>query len=79
MGELKDCGWKKAEEKKEAEVTNKDGDHEKKDGDHEIKMVTMKKYNDRIKKDDDDRSQRTISGRSSTSWTLTRVVPSPKG
>ena len=59
MGELKDCGWKKAEEKKEAEVNNKDGDHDK--------------------KDDDDRSQRTISGRSSTSWTLTRVVPSPKG
>ena len=59
MGELKDCGWKKAEEKKEAEVNNKDGGHDK--------------------KDDDDRSQRTISGRSSTSWTLTRVVPSPKG
>lgn len=73
MGELKDCGWKKAEEKKEAEVDNKDGDHDKKYGDHIIKMVTMKK------KDDDDRSQRTISGRSSTSWTLTRVVPSPKG
>ena len=66
MGELKDCGWKKAEEKKEAEVNHKDGDPDKKDG-------------DRVKKDDDDRSQRTISGRSSTSWTLTRVVPSPKG
>ena len=34
MGELKDCGWKKAEEKKEAEVNNKDGDRDK-------KMVTM--------------------------------------
>ena len=72
MGELKDCGWKKAEEKKEAEVNHKNGDHEKK-GNDQVK----KDY--RVKKDDDDRSQRTISGRSSTSWTLTRVVPSPKG
>ena len=36
MGELKDCGWKKAEEKKEAEVNHKDGDHVK-------KMMTVKK------------------------------------